>query len=69
MPSYAARRLETDMHQGISEADVHKRRALFGFNELESPHENMFLKFLGFFKGPILYGEWFCEDVSKCARG
>lgn len=47
--------LETDMHQGISDAEVHKRRAMFGFNELESPHENMFLKFLGFFKGPILY--------------
>ncbi|PWN41373.1 plasma-membrane proton-e [Ceraceosorus guamensis] len=47
--------LETDMSQGVSEADVHKRRQIFGFNELESPHENLFLKFLGFFKGPVLY--------------
>lgn len=47
--------LETEMTRGISDADVHKRRQMFGFNELESPSENMFLKFLGFFKGPILY--------------
>ncbi|MCO5560825.1 hypothetical protein L7F22_014445 [Adiantum nelumboides] len=47
--------LETDMTRGISESDVHKRRSMFGFNELESPSENLFLKFLGFFKGPILY--------------
>ncbi|MCO5598746.1 hypothetical protein L7F22_052844 [Adiantum nelumboides] len=47
--------LETEMTRGISEADVQKRRAAFGYNELESPSENLFLKFLGFFKGPILY--------------
>ena len=46
------------MTQGISESDVTKRRQQFGFNELESPHENMLLKFFGFFKGPILYGEF-----------
>jgi hypothetical protein len=45
------------MIKGISEADVAKRRSAFGWNELESPSENMFIKFLGFFKGPILYGE------------
>jgi H+-transporting ATPase len=50
-------RLETDMSRGLGEADVTKRRAAFGYNELESPSENLFLKFLGFFKGPILYGE------------
>ncbi|PWN35466.1 putative PMA1-H+-transporting P-type ATPase [Meira miltonrushii] len=47
--------LETEMAHGISEAEVQKRRAAFGYNELESPSENLFLKFLGFFKGPILY--------------
>lgn len=47
--------LETEMTRGISEADVLKRRQAFGYNELESPSENLFLKFLGFFKGPILY--------------
>lgn len=47
--------LETDMQRGISESDVSKRRSMFGFNELESPSENLFLKFLSFFQGPILY--------------
>ena len=47
--------LETDIFQGISESDVHARRAQFGFNELESPHENQIIKFIGFFRGPILY--------------
>lgn len=47
--------LETDMIHGISDAEVQKRRQAFGWNELESPSENLFLKFLGFFKGPILY--------------
>lgn len=50
-------RLETDVHQGVSEADVAKRRSMFGYNELESPSENLILKFFTFFKGPILYGE------------
>ena len=45
------------MMHGLGDAEVQKRRAMFGFNELESPSENLFLKFLGFFKGPILYGE------------
>ena len=47
--------LETDVFQGVSESEVPKRRAMFGYNELESPHENLVLKFIGFFRGPILY--------------
>ncbi|PWO00554.1 putative PMA1-H+-transporting P-type ATPase [Tilletiopsis washingtonensis] len=43
------------MHTGVSDADVAKRRSQFGYNELESPHKNLFVTFLGFFKGPILY--------------
>ncbi|UZJ52540.1 hypothetical protein CBS101457_001860 [Exobasidium rhododendri] len=47
--------LETDMARGLNDSEVQKRRAAFGWNELESPSENLFLKFVGFFKGPILY--------------
>ncbi|WFD19985.1 P-type H(+)-exporting transporter [Malassezia caprae] len=47
--------LETDVFQGISEAEATKRRSQFGYNELESPHENLVLKFIGFFRGPVLY--------------
>jgi H+-transporting ATPase len=53
-------RLETDMMQGVAEVDVQNRRAIFGFNELESPSENLILKFLSYFKGPILYGD--CQN-------
>lgn len=59
MPLFPLIRLETDIHQGVSDADVAKRRQVFGWNELEAPDENLFLKFLTFFKGPILYGEHF----------
>ncbi|CAK1363252.1 Plasma membrane ATPase [Cercospora beticola] len=47
--------LEADIKQGISDHDVETRRKKFGFNEIMSEKENMFLKFLGFFRGPILY--------------
>jgi len=47
--------LDTDMRRGLSEDEVKKRRAAAGWNELESKRENMFVKFLSFFTGPILY--------------
>jgi magnesium-transporting ATPase (P-type) len=49
--------LDTDMHKGISDSDVEARRRRFGFNELTTEKENMFIKFLTFFTGPILYGK------------
>lgn len=49
--------LEADIKQGITDHEVEQRRKKFGFNEIMSEKENLFLKFLGFFKGPILYGE------------
>ena len=33
--------LETDMTRGLSESDISTRRSEFGYNELESAHENM----------------------------
>ncbi|KZF24435.1 plasma-membrane proton-e [Xylona heveae TC161] len=47
--------LEADIRQGIHSSDVESRRKRFGWNEISSDKENMFLKFLGFFTGPILY--------------
>jgi len=49
--------LETDIKQGLTNAEVETRRRKTGFNELATEKENMFLKFLGYFQGPILYGE------------
>lgn len=48
--------LETDIHTGLSSEEVEKRRRKAGFNELADIKENLFLKFIGFFRGPILYG-------------
>lgn len=36
--------LQTDMTRGLSDIDVSTRRGEYGYNELESAHENMFLK-------------------------
>lgn len=47
--------LTTDIKQGLTSAEVENRRKKSGFNELSSEKENMLLKFLGYFQGPILY--------------
>jgi H+-transporting ATPase len=49
--------LNTDISKGVSESEVEGRRKLFGWNELTTEKENMFLKFLLYFTGPILYGK------------
>ncbi|KAI0172465.1 plasma-membrane proton-e [Hypoxylon sp. FL1284] len=47
--------LETDIHQGLSSAQVDERRRRYGWNELTAETENMFAKILSYFQGPILY--------------
>ena len=47
--------LRTDIQQGLPSAEVDKRRAAFGWNELQSQDENQILKFISYFRGPILY--------------
>ncbi|KAF7378377.1 Plasma membrane ATPase [Mycena sanguinolenta] len=47
--------LQTNMTQGLSDSDVETRRKQFGYNELQSPKENQLLKFISYFRGPILY--------------
>ncbi|GAB7366812.1 hypothetical protein MBLNU230_g0986t1 [Neophaeotheca triangularis] len=47
--------LETDIRQGISDSDAEHRRKRFGFNEITTEKENLFIKFLMFFTGPVLY--------------
>ena len=47
--------LTTDMKAGLRSSDVEARRRKTGWNELTTEKENLFLKFVGFFKGPVLY--------------
>lgn len=49
--------LETDIRTGLKASDIEPRRKRSGWNELTTEKENMFLKFLSYFQGPILYGE------------
>ena len=49
--------LEADIKQGISNSDVETRRKRFGWNEISTDKENLFIKFLMFFTGPVLYGK------------
>jgi H+-transporting ATPase len=48
--------LNTDWKHGLSNQEVEQRRKKSGWNELTTEKENMFLKFLSYFQGPILYG-------------
>jgi len=49
--------LETNLQAGLSTQTVESRRKKTGWNELTTEKENMFLKFLSYFTGPILYGQ------------
>lgn len=49
--------LKTDIHQGLTGAEVEKRRKVYGFNELTSDNVSFMTKLFNCFRGPILYGE------------
>jgi len=50
--------LETDMSHGLTNAEVERRRKTLGFNELTTEKTNLFIQFLSYFTGPILYGKF-----------
>lgn len=65
--------LEADIKQGISSHEVEQRRKRYGWNEITTEKENLFIKFLGFFTGPVLYGKstlrlWHCNRVGAYRR-
>ncbi|OJJ48162.1 hypothetical protein ASPZODRAFT_23824 [Penicilliopsis zonata CBS 506.65] len=47
--------LETDIRQGLRSADIEPRRKRTGYNELVTEKTNLFVQFIGYFRGPILY--------------
>lgn len=48
--------LDTNIQHGLSGAEVESRRRKTGWNELTTEKTNLFVQFLSYFKGPILYG-------------
>lgn len=56
--------LEADIKQGITNQQVEERRKKFGWNEIVTEKENLFLKFLGFFTGPVLYGKSYSQLIG-----
>lgn len=47
--------LQTDRRSGLTEAEVTARRRKFGPNQMKEEQENLVLKFLGYFVGPIQF--------------
>jgi H+-transporting ATPase len=47
--------LQTDTRHGLSSQEVLNRRKKFGMNQMSEEKENLILKFLGFFVGPIQF--------------
>ena len=54
--------LRTDSRAGLTEAEVQTRRRKYGLNQMNEEKENLILKFLGYFIGPIQ----FVMEVSLC---
>ena len=48
--------LETDLN-GLPGSQIEPRRKRGGWNELTTEKTNFFIQFIGYFRGPILYGK------------
>lgn len=47
--------LQTDSRVGLTETEVTNRRRKYGLNQMKEEKENLILKFLGYFVGPIQF--------------
>lgn len=47
--------LQTDSRVGLTESEVTSRRRKYGLNQMKEEKENLFLKFLSYFVGPIQF--------------
>lgn len=47
--------LQTDTRTGLTDAEVVARRKKYGYNQMKEEKENLVLKFLGYFIGPIQF--------------
>ncbi|KAI0137344.1 hypothetical protein BJ170DRAFT_678193 [Xylariales sp. AK1849] len=58
--------LQTDTRVGLSESEVNNRRRKYGLNQMKEEKENLILKFLGYFIGPI---QFVMEAAAVLAAG
>jgi H+-transporting ATPase len=58
--------LQTDSRVGLTESEVTTRRRKYGLNQMKEEKENLVLKFLGFFIGPI---QFVMEAAAVLAAG
>jgi H+-transporting ATPase len=58
--------LQTDTRVGLTSEEVIQRRRKYGLNQMKEEKENMILKFLGFFVGPI---QFVMEAAAVLAAG
>lgn len=56
--------LSTDTRIGLTEEEVLNRRKKYGLNQMKEEKENLILKFLGYFVGPIQFVMEVREDWS-----
>ncbi|GAM40336.1 hypothetical protein EIK77_010828 [Talaromyces pinophilus] len=47
--------VDTDIRAGLKSSDIESRRRKTGYNELVTEKTNLFVQFIGYFRGPILY--------------
>lgn len=53
--------VDTDIRSGLKGSDIETRRRKTGYNELVTEKTNLFVQFIGYFRGPILYGMSTCR--------
>ena len=64
--------LQTDTRVGLTESEVTQRRRKYGLNQMKEEKENLVLKFLGYFVGPIQFVMEVCHLFYlslSCIRG
>lgn len=58
--------LQTPLTVGLTEEQVTQRRKKYGLNQMKEQKENLFLKFLGYFVGPIQFVMEVSPGLTAC---